>query len=194
MSTAKRKAIFRLPTLAADLVHSRVAVIVAIGGIAPAKAAKAATGTIPIVFSSGGDPVKTGLVKSLNRPGGNITGVSIIFSELPAKLLGLLHQLVPSAALIGALVNSRYPDVDLQVRELQEAAEAIKQPIRIERAGTEPTIEAAFATFAETRVAAVLVANDPFLGTRRHQIIALAAKHSLPAIYFLRDFVEDGGL
>ena len=134
----------RLPALAADLVSHRVDVIVAAGGIAPAKAAKASTTDIPIVFSSGVDPIKAGLVKSLNRPGGNVTGVSLIFSELSPKLLGILHQLVPNTPLVGALVNPTYPGVDLQIRELQEAAEAAKQPIYIEKADTELAINKAF--------------------------------------------------
>jgi putative ABC transport system substrate-binding protein len=185
----------RLPTLAADLVSHRVDVIVAIGGIAPAKAAKAATTEIPIVFSSGGDPVKAGLVMSLNRPGGNITGVSVIFSELPPKLLGILRQLAPNTPLVGALVNPTYPEVELQIRELQQAAEVSKQAIQIEKADTQLAITQAFEKFDEQKVSAILVANDIFLGgNARDQIINLVALRALPAIYFLRDFVEDGGL
>jgi putative tryptophan/tyrosine transport system substrate-binding protein len=185
----------RLPALAGELVSHRVDVIVAIGGIGPAKAAKAATTEIPIVFSSGGDPIKAGLVKSLNRPGGNITGVSIIFSELIPKLLGTLRQLAPNTPLIGALVNPTYPDVELQIRELQEAAEVSKQPIQIEKADTEIAITKAFEKFDERKASAILVANDIFLGgSGRDKIIALVAQRALPAIYFLRDFVNDGGL
>jgi putative tryptophan/tyrosine transport system substrate-binding protein len=185
----------RLPTLAADLVNHRVDVIVAIGGVAPAKAAMASTKEIPIVFSSGGDPVKAGLVKSLNRPGGNITGVSIIFSELPPKLLGILRQLAPSTSLVGVLVNPTYPEVELQITELSEAAETAKQPIQIEKADSEVSINKAFEKFAEHNASAILVANDPYLGgAARNQIIALVAQQAWPAIYFLRDFVEDGGL
>ena len=185
----------RLPALAADLVSHRVDVIVAAGGIAPAKAAKASTTDIPIVFSSGVDPIKAGLVKSLNRPGGNVTGVSLIFSELSPKLLGILHQLVPNTPLVGALVNPTYPGVDLQIRELQEAAEAAKQPIYIEKADTELAINRAFEKFDEQKASAILVANDIFLGgDGQEQIIRLVAQRALPAIYFLRDFVENGGL
>jgi putative ABC transport system substrate-binding protein len=127
----------RLPALAAGLVGLQVAVILAAGGSAPAQAAKAATANIPIVFISGGDPVTTGLVASINRPGGNVTGVSIVSSVLQAKRLELLHQLVPGAAVIGVLVNPNYPDVGLQQRELQEAAGTIGQQIRFVSAGTE---------------------------------------------------------
>ena len=132
----------KLPTLAADLIGHRVAVVVAAGGNAPALAAKAATTTVPIVFLSGGDPVKAGLVGSLNRPGGNVTGVSVIFTELVPKRLELLHELAPKAARIAALVNPNYPDVDLQRRELQEAAAAIRRQIRIVNASTERDIDA----------------------------------------------------
>ena len=185
----------RLPALAADLVSRKVEVIVAIGGILPAKAAKAAAAQIPIVFSSGGDPVKAGLVRSLNQPGGNLTGVSIIFSELPPKLLGILHQLVPNTPLVGVLVNPPYPEVELQIRELKEAAEVSKQTIQIEKADTKLAINTAFEKFDEQKVSAILVANDIFLGGEgRDLIISLIAQRGLPAIYFLRDFVEDGGL
>ncbi len=185
----------RLPTLAADLVSRRVDVIVAIGGILPAKAAKAATTQIPIVFSSGGDPVKAGLVKSLNQPGGNVTGVSIIFTELLPKLLGILRQLAPNTPLVGVLVNPTYSEVELQIRELKEAAEVSKQAIQVEKADTELAINAAFEKFDGQKVSAILVANDIFLGGEgRDRIISLVAQRGLPAIYFLRDFVENGGL
>jgi ABC-type uncharacterized transport system substrate-binding protein len=184
----------RLPALAADLVRSRVAVIVASGGSAPALAAKAATTDIPIVFGSGGDPVKTGLVASLNRPGGNVTGVSIVYTALMAKLLDLMHQLVPNAVTIGALVNPKYPDADLQMRELQEAAAAIKQTIHIVKADTEHAIDAAFVNFTEQRATAVLIANDPYFSNRSDQIAALAVRNGLPTIYPIRHFADAGGL
>jgi putative ABC transport system substrate-binding protein len=185
----------RLPALASDLVRRQVAVLVAVGGNAPALAAKAATATIPIVFLSGGvDPVKAGLVASLNRPGGNVTGVNTIFTELVPKRLELLHQLIPKATAIGALVNPNYPDVDLQRRELQEAARAIRQQIHVVNAGAERELDVAFATLVQQRTDALLVANDPFFVSRRDQIAALAARHSIPAIYSGREYVAAGGL
>ena len=185
----------RLPGLAADLVDHKVAVIFAAGGSDPAKAAIAATATIPIVFLSAADPVKAGIVTSLNRPGGNVTGVSLLGSALEAKRLGLLHEIVPGAASIGVLVNPKYPDADLELRELQEAASAINRPIIVVRASTEPEIDAAFATVAQQGVGALLVAQDPYFGSsRRDQIVALAARYKLPAIYNNRDFTKYGGL
>lgn len=184
----------RLPALAADLASRRVAAIVAIGGIAPAKAAKNATAELPIVFSSGGDPVKAGLITSLNRPGGNVTGVSIIFSELTPKLLDFLRKLAPDTPLVGALVNPKYPEAKLQITELRGAAGAANQPIVIEGADTERAIDKAFDRFVAQKVSTILVANDPFFGTHRDQLIMLVTKQMLPAIYFIRDFVEDGGV
>jgi putative ABC transport system substrate-binding protein len=184
----------RLPTQAADLVGRRVAVIVAAGGNAPALAAKSATATVPIVFLSGGDPIKAGLVASLNRPGGNVTGVNLIFTELVPKRLELLHELVPKAARIAALVNPNYPDVDLQRRELQEAAGTIGRPIRVVDAGTERDIDTALATLGRQRTEALLVANDPFFLGRRDQIVRLAARHAIPTIYSESEYVEGGGL
>jgi putative tryptophan/tyrosine transport system substrate-binding protein len=184
----------RLPELATELVRRPVTVIVASGSTAPALAAKAATSTIPIVFVVGGDPVGVGLVASLSRPGGTVTGITFIASSLTPKLLELLHQLVPGAAAIAVLVNPNYPDIDLQLRELQDAAGAIKQKIQIVRAGTESEIEAAFAGLVQRRTAALLVANDPFFYGRRDRIVALAARHAIPAIYYERQFVAAGGL
>ncbi len=184
----------RLPTQAADLIGHRVAVVVAVGGNAPALAAKAATTTVPIVFLSGGDPVKAGLVASLNRPGGNVTGVNVIFTELVPKRLELLHELAPKAARIAALVNPNYPDVDLQRRELQEAAGAIRRQIRIVNAGAERDIDASLATLAQQKTDVLLVGNDPFFLSRRDQIVGLVARHAIPAIYSEREYVEAGGL
>jgi len=185
----------RLPALAADLVGRQVAVIVATGGSAPAQSAKAATAKIPIVFVSGGDdPVTAGLVASFNRPGGNVTGVSWIASALVAKRLELLHQLVPKALVIGVLVNPNYPDADLQLRELQEAAGAIRQQIHVVSASTERDIDTAFATLVQQGADALLVANDPFFASRRDQLVALAARHALPAIYHVREIAAAGGL
>jgi putative tryptophan/tyrosine transport system substrate-binding protein len=184
----------RLPRMAADLVGRQVAVIVAGGGTAPALAAKAATATIPIVFVSAADPIKAALVASLSRPGGNVTGVSLVGSALEAKRLGLLHQLVPEATMVGVLLNPNYADADSQLRELQEAATAISQKIQIVRASTENDIDAAFTTLTQQRAGALLVASDPFFFSRREQLVALAARHALPAIYYQRDYVEIGGL
>jgi putative ABC transport system substrate-binding protein len=184
----------RLPSLVADLVDRNVAVILAGGGSDPAKAAKAATAKIPIVFVSAADPVKAGLIASFNRPGGNLTGVSLLGSALEAKRLGLLHQLVPGPAPIAVLVNPKYPDADLQQRELQQAASLINRQLNIGRASTEADINVAAATFAQQGACALLVAQDPFFDNRRDQLIALAARNKLPAIYFQRAFAELGGL
>jgi putative ABC transport system substrate-binding protein len=184
----------RLPALAAELVRRQVAAIVATGGNAPALAAKAATEKIPIVLISGSDPVRAGLVASLNRPGGNVTGVTFIATALLAKRLELLHQLVPKATRVGVLVNPSYPDSDLQQQELREAAEAMKQQVHVVTASTVGDIDAAFATFVQQRPDALLVANDPFFDGRRAQIVALAEHHTLPAIYPDRAYVAEGGL
>jgi putative ABC transport system substrate-binding protein len=184
----------QLPGLAADLVGRKVAVILATGGSEPARAAKAATATIPIVFVSAADPVKAGIVASLNRPGGNVTGVSLLGSALEAKRLGLLYEIVPGAASIGVLVNPNYPDAELQLREQQEAARVIKRQINIVRASTESEIDTAIATVIQQGAGALLVAQDPFFGGRREQIVALAARYRLPAMYYQRDFAEIGGL
>jgi putative tryptophan/tyrosine transport system substrate-binding protein len=176
----------RLPRLAADLVDRKVAVIFAVGGSDPAKAAKAVTVTIPIVFVSAADPIKAGIITSLNRPGGNITGVSLLGSALEAKRLGLLHEIIPGVTPIGVLVNPKYPDVDIQLRELQEAASAIKRQINVARASTESEIDTAFATVVQQGAGALLVAQDPFFGSRHDQLVALAARYKLPAIYYQR--------
>jgi putative ABC transport system substrate-binding protein len=181
----------RLASLAADLVNRKVAVILAAGGSDPAKAA---TATIPIIFVSAGDPVKAGIVTSFNRPGGNITGVSLLGAALEAKRLGLLNEITPGAASIGVLVNPNYPDADLQLRELQEAAGAIKRQIIIVRASTEAEIDAGIATVAQQGAVAILVTQDPFLNSRREQLVALAARHKLAAIYSVREVTEIGGL
>jgi putative ABC transport system substrate-binding protein len=184
----------RLPALVTDLLQQQVAVLVAGGGNAPAQAAKAATANIPIVFVTGSDPIRAGLVASLSRPGGNVTGVSMLSSMLMGKWLDLVHQLIPNAGLIGALVNPNYSDADLQLQELQEAAQAIKLSVRVVSASSEADIDAGFATLGEQRASALLVANDLFFLSRRDQIVTQAARHALPTIYFNRDFVAAGGL
>src|SRR5215831_9103992 len=184
----------RLAMLAADLVRRQVTVIVASGGNAPAQAAKAATDMIPIVFISGGEPVRGGLVASMNRPGANVTGVSTMFSALVPKRLDLLKQLVPTITVIGALINPKYPDADLQRHELDDAAAAIGQQVRLMEASSESAIEAAFASFANSRVDALIAMNDPFFQSVHNQITALAAHYALPTIYWDREFVAGGGL
>jgi putative ABC transport system substrate-binding protein len=184
----------RLPALAADLIRRQVAVLGAFGGVHTAIAAKAATATIPIVFAIGSDPIKFGLVASLNRPGGNITGVSFFTAELEGKRLGLLHELVPRAAAIAALVNPTNANADNQSRELKDAARTLGLELHILNAVSKGEIDKSFATLAQTRAGALLVASDPFFFGRRQQLIALAARHAVPAIYEWRAFAEAGGL
>ncbi len=182
----------RLPALAADLVHRQVAVIVA--NTPAAMVASAVTTTIPIVFSSAIDPVKAGLVASLNRPGGNITGVANFDDVLGAKRLELLRELVPKAEMIGLLINPNNPNAETIASRLQEAARTLGQQIRILNASTEGEVDAAFATLGELRIGAILVASDPFFVSRRDQIVALAARQTLPAIYQFREYPVGGGL
>jgi putative ABC transport system substrate-binding protein len=183
-----------LPTLANELVRTGVAVIVAGGTAAPALAAKAATATIPIVFTSGDDPVKIGLVPNLNRPGGNLTGVHIFLTELSAKKLGLLRDLLPQAALIGLCVNPSNQNSPVQLADMRAAARDLGLQIEVANAGIEREIDRAFDTFAEKRVSAVIVTSDPFYFTRRSQLISLAERHQIPAVYPFRTYVADGGL
>ena len=182
----------RLPELAHDLVHRRVAVIITTGGESTARAVKAATSTIPIVFISGSDPVESGLVASLNRPGGNLTGVSSILSPLVPKQIGLLSELAPSAILIGALVN---PESSLiRIAELEDAARAVGRQLIILKASTDTDIDVAFETFIQERVQALLVTPGPLFVTRMDRLVAFAARHSLPAMYSRRELVDAGGL
>ncbi|MFZ0068292.1 MAG: ABC transporter substrate-binding protein, partial [Pseudolabrys sp.] len=182
----------RLQVMAADLVRRKVAVIAANTPATPV--AKAATTKIPIVFVSTGDPVMLGLVTSFDRPGGNVTGVGLLGLELEGKRLGLLHQFVPGATQIGVLVNPMNPAANLQLRELQETAGAIKRQIDILRASTALDIETAFANATQQKTAALLVVQDPFYNSQRDQLVALAAHHKLPVMYPLREFAEIGGL
>jgi putative ABC transport system substrate-binding protein len=184
----------RLPALASELVRRDVAVIFAAGGSAPALAAKAATAQIPIVFSSGGDPVTGGLVSSLNRPGGTVTGVSLMYSDTVAKRLGLLHELVPKASLIGVLVNPDYADVDLKLKQLQEATRLLPQELQIEKARTAHEIGTAFENIVRRGATGLLVANDPFFTSQRYHIVALATRHALPVIYEQCEYTLAGGL
>ena len=183
----------KLPAIAAELLSRRVDVLVAAGGDPSARAAKAATSTVPIVFGSG-DPVKSGLVASLNRPGGNATGVHILTNDLEPKRLGLLHELFPSAAVFGALLNPKFPPAALQALELAEAARAIGRPVILLNASTDAELAAAFAALVRQGVVTMLVAADPFFDTRRDQIIAFAAQQRLPAMYHFREYAVAGGL
>ncbi|HKD36602.1 MAG TPA: ABC transporter substrate-binding protein, partial [Pirellulales bacterium] len=185
----------RLAAMAADLVRRQVAVIVTPISTAAALAAKAATSTIPIVFAIGADPVKSGLVASFNRPGGNATGVSDIGVELAAKRLGLLHELLPGAASFAVLVNPDNPSISNPfVAEVQAAAAAIGRQIEVVTAATNSDIDMAFATFAKRHVDAFLISPEALFVARRAQILTLAARHAVPAIYHRREFVEAGGL
>jgi putative tryptophan/tyrosine transport system substrate-binding protein len=184
----------RLVTLAGDIVGRRVAVIVTTGGGAAALAAYAATTTIPIVFVTGVDPVTSGLVTSLNRPSGNATGVYIFQQVLEGKRLGLLRGLVPAAELIAVLLNPTNANFQTQLRGVQDAARALGQQVSILSANTEHEIDVAFATATEAHAGALLVSSDPFFNNERDQVVALAARHAIPAIYEGREFVMAGGL
>jgi putative tryptophan/tyrosine transport system substrate-binding protein len=183
----------RLPALAAELVGRRVDLIVASGGDVSALAAKSATSTIPIVFISG-DAVERGLVASLARPGGNLTGVSILTVELMPKRLELLSELVPQAGVIALLVNPNNANAERIMRDVQEAARAKGVQLQILKAATESEIDAAFATLVQLHAAALVVGADPFYNSRREQLVALASRYAVPAIYQWREFAEAGGL
>jgi len=185
----------RLPEMAAELVRRKVAVIVATGGHAPALAAKEATSTIPIVFTASEDPVKLGLVASLGRPGGNLTGINFFSGELAAKRMELLRELVPAANRVAVLVNhANATNTETTLRDVQSAASNMGLQIQVLKASTSGEINAAFATFVRERPDAVFVSVDPFFGSRRVQIVHLASYHRIPATYGNRDIVEAGGL
>jgi putative tryptophan/tyrosine transport system substrate-binding protein len=184
----------RLTALAADLVRRQVSVIVASSPVDTALAAKAATATIPIVFGNGSDPVRFGLVASLNRPGGNITGITFLSTDLETKRLGLLRELVPQAAVIAVLVNPANANAENQSKELKEAARTLGLQLHFANARSEGDFDAAFATMVQMRVGALLVAGDPLFFFRRKQLVALAARHSIPALYDFRQYPEAGGL
>src|SRR5262249_18451822 len=183
----------RLPAFAADLVRLRVAVIVAAGSTSTF-AAKAATTSIPIVFNVGADPVQLGLVASLNRPGGNLTGFNAYSGELGAKGLALLHELVPSAAMIGFLGNPNNPISEQMARDVLAAAPVIGLKVQILKAGTDRDLDAAFASLVQVRTAALLVGGDVFFNSRIEHIVGLAARHAIPTMYQLPEFVVAGGL
>jgi putative tryptophan/tyrosine transport system substrate-binding protein len=184
----------RLPPLAADLVRHQVAVIAATGGNNSAHVAMQATSTIPIVFTSSDNAVERGLVASINRPSGNVTGVSWFNAELGPKRLGLLHELVPKATIVALLVNPNNPESVRQPSELQHAARAIGLQLVVLTATSAGDIDAAFTTMVQNRVGGLLIGSDPFFTNRREQIIGLAAQHAIPTIYLGREIVEAGGL
>jgi putative tryptophan/tyrosine transport system substrate-binding protein len=184
----------RLPALATELVARRVAVIAAVGGGASGLAAKSVTSTIPIIFASGGDAVKIGLVASLNQPGGNVTGVNIIFGALGAKRLELLHELVPATTAVAMLVNPNYPSAPIEVQDVEAAGRKLGLNIHVFNARTEGEIEPAFSSLAQQKAGGLLVADDPFLQSQRDRLVRLAERHAVPAIYFSPDFVDAGGL
>jgi ABC-type uncharacterized transport system substrate-binding protein len=183
----------RLPALAVDLVSRRVTVIVAIG-TPPTLAAKAATSTIPIVFATGGDPVQLSLVTSLNRPGGNLTGVSILNTAVMGKRLELLHELAPTARVIGYLANPKSEFTELEMNALHEAARALGVELRVLNAANESEIDTAFATLAKEHSVPLVVSTDNFFNDRRVRLVVLAARHAIPAIYAYREFAAAGGL
>ena len=184
----------QLPALAKELVRIPVSVLVAGGGVPAVLAAKSATSTIPIVFAMSGDAVKLGLARSINRPGANATGIDILATTLDPKRLSLLHDLVPSASTIGYLVNATYTPSAQQVGSAEAAARAIGARIRVLRASNEQEIDAAFATLGTENVHALAVASSPYFDTQRSRLVQLAARYSIPAIYFFREYAAAGGL
>jgi len=185
----------RLPSLVADLVRRQVAIIVTTGSVQGALAAKAATTTIPIVFTTGGDPVREGLVRSLNRPGGNLTGVTTSFGEAASKRLGLLREISPKVAIIGVLVNPNDSvPANNEANDMRTAARSVGQRIEILQAGTERDIDKVFASLIGLRVDALLVAPHALFATQANQLVALAARHAIPTLYWRREFVDAGGL
>jgi putative ABC transport system substrate-binding protein len=184
----------QLQTLAADLVRRQVAVIAATGGTISAQAAKAATSSIPIVFNVGDDPIKSGLVVSFNRPGGNMTGVNTLSPALETKRLGLLRELVPRTDVVAVLLNATNPDVGPQRRDINAAATALGQELLFFYASNESELDATFGAIVQQRADALLVGNDVFFTNLREQIVALAARHAVPTIYAFRQFAESGGL
>jgi putative ABC transport system substrate-binding protein len=184
----------RLPALAAELVARKVAVIVATGGGNSIGAAKAATSTIPIVFTFGGDPVREGFVASLNRPGGNITGVTFFNTLLSAKSLELMHEFVPAPAVLGLMINPKNRESERVLSGAQDAARKLGRELLVLHASTASEIDGVFAGLRQRRAGGLLVGGDPFVTTRRQQVVALAARDGIPAMYANRDFVVEGGL
>ena len=184
----------RLPELAKELVRRQVAVLIATGGEVSAFAAKAATSTIPIVFAIGGDPIAGGLVESLSRPGGNLTGLTQFTGVLEAKRIGLLHELVPSARAIAVLVNPSFANAQAQLRDTEDGARRAGVRLITVSAKVESDFEPAFATLIQQRAEALLIGSDPFFNSRRDRLVALSGRHKLPTIYEFREFAEAGGL
>jgi putative tryptophan/tyrosine transport system substrate-binding protein len=184
----------QLPAMVADFVSENVAVLAALGGVQTALAAKPASATIPVVFANGSDPVHFGLVESLNRPSGNMTGVSFFTATLEAKRLGLLFELVPAARTFGILINPTNDNAELQLKDIAQGGLTLSRPITIQKASNEREIEAAFETFAQQQVNALLVGSDPYFFGEREKIVALAARYNLPAMYEWREFAQAGGL
>jgi putative tryptophan/tyrosine transport system substrate-binding protein len=184
----------RLPVLAADLVNRQVAVIAAISGTPAALAAKAATTIIPIVFANGADPVASGLVPNLNRPSGNISGVTFLASETIPKRLEVLHELVRNAHIVGYLVNPINPITEGEIKDTAAAAHARGLQLSVHSASTKDAIDEGFATFVQRRISALIIGNDTFLSGRKEQIFTLAAQHAIPTIYYEREFAAAGGL
>jgi ABC-type uncharacterized transport system substrate-binding protein len=184
----------RLPALAAELVRRQAAVILAVGSVPSPLAAKAATSTIPIVFIVGGDPIKFGLVASLARPGGNVTGVSILSGPLTAKRFELLRELVPQASVVACLVNPNSPEAESQLTDIRAAARTLGEEILVLNASSADELDTAFARLVRQRAGGLLVGNDALFVLRREQLVGLAARHAIPAVYFLREFAAVGGL
>jgi putative ABC transport system substrate-binding protein len=184
----------RLPELAADLVHRKVDVIAATRGGPSPQAAKAATQTIPIVFTANGDPVKEGLVASVNKPGGNVTGFTIFGPAAVTKRVQLMHELVPQAGIIGYLMNPNHPSGEVELQAAEAAAHSLGKKMPILKASNERDFDAAFAAMVEQQLGALVVASDPFFWARRGKIVSLAARYRLPAIYYLPEFARAGGL
>jgi putative ABC transport system substrate-binding protein len=184
----------RLPAMASELIRLGSVLLVTTGGEPSALAAKVATSTIPIVFTTGGDPVKIGLVESLNHPGGNATGVSLLTTAPESKRLGLLHEFVPGAKVIGVLIDPNYQEAEAQARELREAASSINQRLQIAFAKNDSELESAFETLVQSQVAAFLVCADPFFDTRGDRIVGFATQHRMPAVYQFREYAVRGGL
>jgi putative ABC transport system substrate-binding protein len=183
-----------MPMLASDLARRQVAVIAAVGGAHSGLAAKAVTSTIPIVFVSAGDPITFGLVASMSRPDGNVTGINMITVALAAKRLALLHELVPAPAVIAMLANPTSPYFESETKDLIGAARALGRQVQVLNAATSQEIDAAFATLVQQRAGAVIVSGDPFFDSQRDKLVALSARHAIPAIYQWREFPDIGGL
>lgn len=184
----------RLPALAEDLVRARAGVIFTVGGNVAALAAKRATSTVPTIFLTGDDPVASGLVTSLNRPTGNMTGVTWLAAELGPKIFELVGELLPSAAVIGVLVNPARPTAEAQLKSVQDAAKAVGRTMRVLRATTTDEIDAAFDAAASEKIGALLIGADPLFVINSSRIVALTASRSIPTVHFLREFVVGGGL